>query len=80
VATPEVEALFVPLRDPARLADAITRLLRDGSLRASLGAAARRRALENFDEARVAEMVADQSRRLLEENGLWAPRRKGAAL
>jgi glycosyltransferase involved in cell wall biosynthesis len=70
VASPEVEALFVPLRDATALADAITRLVRDQGLRTRLGSAARRRAIECFDEGRVAEEVARQSRRLLEAEGL----------
>jgi glycosyltransferase involved in cell wall biosynthesis len=40
--------LVVPPRDPARMANAITRLLRDPELRRTLGERARRRALEHF--------------------------------
>ena len=40
--------LVVPPRDPAALARACLRLLRDPAARAALGAAARRRALEHF--------------------------------
>jgi ribosomal protein S18 acetylase RimI-like enzyme len=44
---------------------AITRLLDDPGLRDRLGAAARERALDRFDERRVAETVVRESRRLL---------------
>jgi polysaccharide biosynthesis protein PelF len=40
--------LIVPPRNPAALADACVRLLRDGSLRQALGTAARARALAHF--------------------------------
>jgi len=44
----DAAGLIVPPRNPAALADACLRLLRDDSLRRTLGAAARARALENF--------------------------------
>ncbi len=40
--------IVVPPRDPAALAEACLKLLRDSGLREALGAAARRRALEHF--------------------------------
>jgi glycosyltransferase involved in cell wall biosynthesis len=80
VARPGLEALFVPLRDPMRLADAITRLLRDDALRARLGTAARNRALDRFDESRVADTIARHSRRLLEGEGLLSPAAAEVAL
>ena len=40
--------LLVPPRDPAALADAIERLVRDPDLRARMAAAGRRRAVEKF--------------------------------
>jgi glycosyltransferase involved in cell wall biosynthesis len=40
--------LIVPPRNPTALADACLRLLRDGGLRRTIGAAARERALEHF--------------------------------
>jgi glycosyltransferase involved in cell wall biosynthesis/ribosomal protein S18 acetylase RimI-like enzyme len=65
VARHEREALLVPPRDPEALAAAIARLLGDATLRARLGAAARRRARERFDEAAVAGRVVAAYRRLL---------------
>jgi ribosomal protein S18 acetylase RimI-like enzyme len=72
VARHEREALLVPVRDPDRLAAAIERLLSNDELRRRLGAAARARALERFDEARVAEVVLGHTRRLLARAGLGA--------
>jgi glycosyltransferase involved in cell wall biosynthesis/ribosomal protein S18 acetylase RimI-like enzyme len=64
VARHDREALLVPPRDPGALAAAISRLATDPALRDRLGAAARRRALERFSEAQVAERVVEQYRRL----------------
>jgi len=58
------EALLVPPRDPDALAAAISRLAADPALRDRLGTAARRRALERFSEAQVAERVVEHYRRL----------------
>jgi glycosyltransferase involved in cell wall biosynthesis len=60
VARHDREALLVPPRDPGALATAISRLAADPALRDRLGAAARRRALERFSEAQVAERVVEQ--------------------
>jgi glycosyltransferase involved in cell wall biosynthesis/ribosomal protein S18 acetylase RimI-like enzyme len=57
VARHDQEALLVPPRDPDALAGAISRLAADPALRRRLGDAARRRALERFSEAQVAERV-----------------------
>jgi glycosyltransferase involved in cell wall biosynthesis/ribosomal protein S18 acetylase RimI-like enzyme len=65
VARNDVEALLVPPRDPGRLAAAILRLAKDADLRARLASAARARAIERFDERRVADTVVQQYRRLL---------------
>jgi glycosyltransferase involved in cell wall biosynthesis/ribosomal protein S18 acetylase RimI-like enzyme len=65
VARHEREALLVPPRDPEALAAAVLRLAGDPTLRERLGAAARRRALERFGEAAVAERVAASYRTLL---------------
>ncbi len=45
--------LLVPVRDAAAIAAAVERLVGDPSLRASMGAAARRRAAAEFDQQRV---------------------------
>jgi len=50
VITHEVDGLLVPVRDAAALATAIARLLDDRPLAARLGAAARKRAVAEFDE------------------------------
>ena len=50
----EQEALLVAARDPGALTAAIGRLLDDPALRGRLGAAARVRALAEFDQVRVA--------------------------
>jgi glycosyltransferase involved in cell wall biosynthesis/ribosomal protein S18 acetylase RimI-like enzyme len=64
VARHDREALLVPPRDPGALAAAISRLAADPALRDRLGAAARRRALERFSEAQVAERVVGHYRAL----------------
>jgi glycosyltransferase involved in cell wall biosynthesis/ribosomal protein S18 acetylase RimI-like enzyme len=66
VARDGVEGLLVPPRDPGRLGEAIDRLARDPELRARLGAAARARAEDRFDERRVADTVVSSYRRLLD--------------
>ncbi len=53
VVVPEETGLLVPLRDPPALAAAIGRLLANPALRHSMGAAARARALAEFDERLV---------------------------
>ncbi|MGH2997653.1 MAG: glycosyltransferase family 4 protein, partial [Gaiellaceae bacterium] len=67
------EALLVPPRQPAPLAAAITRLVADERLRRELGAAARARALDAFDEGRVARTVLDGYREVLSRQGRAAP-------
>jgi glycosyltransferase involved in cell wall biosynthesis/ribosomal protein S18 acetylase RimI-like enzyme len=65
VARHDREALLVPARDPGALAAAILRLAADPALRSRLGAAARDRARQRFDEAAVADRVVAAYRRLL---------------
>lgn len=65
VVTDEVEGLLVPPRNANRLAKAISRLARDGALRKRLGEAARRRAGDRFDEAKIVEKLAEEYRKLL---------------
>lgn len=70
VARHGVEVVFVPPRDPTALAHALVGLLRDTSLRERLGAAARRTAIDRFDQDRVAEIVVQRSREVLARKGL----------
>jgi glycosyltransferase involved in cell wall biosynthesis len=71
-----VEGRLVPPRDPEALAAAIRQLLEDPDRRARLGAAARARAVERFDERRVSTLVADSYRRLLGQAGAGEPPRR----
>jgi glycosyltransferase involved in cell wall biosynthesis/ribosomal protein S18 acetylase RimI-like enzyme/O-antigen ligase len=71
-----VEGLLVPPRAPDRLAGAIEQLVEDPELRRRMGAAARARALERFDERRVFERIRDAYDRLLAAKGL-RPRPRG---
>lgn len=60
--------ILVPSRSVFELANAITQLLTDDTLRKKMGAAARRRAVSSFDAAVVNQKVADEySMLLLEE-------------
>jgi glycosyltransferase involved in cell wall biosynthesis/ribosomal protein S18 acetylase RimI-like enzyme len=60
-----VEGLLVPPRDPDALAAAIRKLLDDPGRRTKLGALARARAVERFDERRATELMMNSYRRLL---------------
>jgi glycosyltransferase involved in cell wall biosynthesis len=68
-----VEGYLVPVRHPAELADAIDRLLGDPDERERMGRAARARALERFDERRVAASVVDATEELLRRKGYRVP-------
>jgi glycosyltransferase involved in cell wall biosynthesis/ribosomal protein S18 acetylase RimI-like enzyme len=59
------EGLLVPVRSPGPLSQAILRLLRDPALRARLGASARARAKERFDERRVEDLLLRAYAKLL---------------
>jgi glycosyltransferase involved in cell wall biosynthesis len=65
VARPGVEGLLVPPRDSESLAGAIEQMVQDSAVRARMGAAARARALERFDERRVTDLIAERYRSLL---------------
>ena len=64
-----VEGFLVPVRDPHRLADAIVQLLQEPDLRRRMGAAARARAEERFDESRVVATVVRATQGLLRAAG-----------
>jgi len=55
----EESGLLVPVRDPPAIASAVRRLADDADLRRTMGAAARRRALDRFDERVVVEIVLE---------------------
>lgn len=67
------EGLLVPVRDPDRLTSAILRLLEDPTLRRRMGAAARARAEDRFDERRVVRTVVEQTRKLVASTGALPP-------
>jgi glycosyltransferase involved in cell wall biosynthesis/ribosomal protein S18 acetylase RimI-like enzyme len=69
-----VEGLLIPTRSPGHLAEAITLLAQDPALRATLGEAARSRALESFDERRIADLVVRSYGQLLARKGIGVPR------
>lgn len=64
------EGLVIPRRDPRRLGEAILRLVRDEGERARMGAAARARAVERFDERRVLDTLVAEYGRLFAAAGL----------
>jgi glycosyltransferase involved in cell wall biosynthesis/ribosomal protein S18 acetylase RimI-like enzyme len=68
-----MEGFLVPPRNPAELAAAIDRLVEDPGLRARVGAAARARALDHFDERKVLETLVSSYRRVLDRKGLSVP-------
>jgi phosphatidylinositol alpha-mannosyltransferase len=63
VLTHEAEGLLVPPQDSTALADALTKLVRNGDQRASLGAAGRRRA-EHYSWPRVTQQLLSYYERL----------------
>jgi glycosyltransferase involved in cell wall biosynthesis/ribosomal protein S18 acetylase RimI-like enzyme len=70
VVRPGIEGLLVRPRDSGELVAAITSLLRDSELRNRLGSAARARAVERFDERRVASTVVGAYATLLARKGV----------
>ncbi len=67
------QGILVPRGDSQALSDAIARLLNSGSLRASMGNAARKRANAEFNQARMVEDYAGLYARLLAESGVTQP-------
>jgi glycosyltransferase involved in cell wall biosynthesis len=61
--------LLVPARDPRRLAAAVTELASDPARRTTMGAAARSKALRDFDDRRVIRTTLDVYEQLLAERG-----------
>jgi glycosyltransferase involved in cell wall biosynthesis len=68
-----VEGLLVRARHPSALAEAVRGLLRDPDSRARMGANARRRAVIDFDERRVAATVSAAYLALLRARGIEMP-------
>lgn len=64
---PEITGLQVPPGDPAAIADAVLRILRDGKLIAKMGNAARSWAVKHFDQDRVPAETVRFYRQLLNE-------------
>jgi glycosyltransferase involved in cell wall biosynthesis len=65
----EVTGLLVPVRDAAALTEAIRVLGKDPSLRSTMGKAAIERAIDEFDERRVVDMVLDTYRSVAARKG-----------
>ncbi len=68
-----VTGLTVPPADPAALASAIRRLLDDDELRKQFGAAARRRAAQEFSVETMVKGMAGLYNRVLEQSALSVP-------
>jgi glycosyltransferase involved in cell wall biosynthesis len=62
----DVTGVLVPVRDPGRLAEAIGTLVADPDRRARMSAAARAKALAEFDDRRQVQITLDVYRSLLE--------------
>jgi glycosyltransferase involved in cell wall biosynthesis len=74
-----ITGLLVPARDPDALAGAIARLASDPAERRRLGSAARRKALDCFDQRRCVDLTLATYARLLARAGLAVPTRALAA-
>jgi glycosyltransferase involved in cell wall biosynthesis len=82
VARNGIEGLLVPARNPGRLAEALLSVVSDPSLRSQMGTAARARALELFDEDRVAATIVARTEEMLSSRfgeGAYEHRRDRAA-
>jgi len=64
-----VTGLLVPVRDAGALAQAITRIVEDRALRLDMGAAARKKAVAEFDYRRCVDLTASTYERLLARAG-----------
>lgn len=67
-----VNGLLVPVGEPTELAEAIRRLGEDRPLLALMGEAGRRKALVDFDEGRVLDLVLDTYRTVALAKGMTA--------
>ena len=65
-----INGYLVPVQSPRELAGALARISADPGLRAEMGAASRRIALERFDEDRVVQIVMDSYRSGLKRKGM----------
>jgi glycosyltransferase involved in cell wall biosynthesis len=70
--------LLVPPADVTALTAAVLRLLQDEKLTRTMGAAARRRAEEHFDERKVFQQIEAEYRVLFASKGLRPYNRDGA--
>ncbi|NUU25129.1 MAG: glycosyltransferase [Streptomycetaceae bacterium] len=78
IGTHGAHLLLVPPGDAAALAAAIDRMLTEPAMRARLAAAARERALVEFDQRRIAQMSLDTYRAVARRKGLgWGVRPAG---
>lgn len=68
-----VTGLLVPVRDAAGLTTAITSLLDDTRRRAAMSEAAGERAVREFDQQRVIDIILETYRQLLRTRGLAEP-------
>src|SRR3546814_13566639 len=56
---PDVNGYVVPVRDPARLADAMTKFIADPTLAVTMGAASRRNAENVYDVRKVNMLLVE---------------------
>lgn len=73
----EVSGLLVPAGRPDRLADAISRLMDDPNLCRSMGRAARRKVVAEFNLKRSAQQLREVFREFLDESSVAASARLG---
>ena len=68
IARPDVTGLLVPPDNPAALADAIERLMKDRALRSRLGAAARETVVAEFSSESVGAQIVRLYARMLTDS------------